>query len=344
MEQVVKSLALKVTPKSEQPQNYFYVLKMSAKKLAAMKLIPVRYPTERKGIQRLSDEKRIKEIANYIINREASFPNSIIVSFTGDVKINSVDSLPDLYMLEIPVIPKQAIIIDGQHRLLGIERSGVDMEILVTAFLNIPVEKQAAIFRDINFYQRKVNKSLMYDLFHVAKDAEYSLMRAIDLTERLNEGGPLEGRIKLTGVGEGVVTQTIFVETIEQFLKDDEIFRQPEYEEVGSLEIQLKVLNAFYESLRGNYKNVWEDPKSYVLLKTQGIYATLMLLRDLLRFFHKNRGGFIPSARDFEPYTASLASRVSFEREKYGDAYLGAGGQRRLHQLLSNTVSKQLRD
>jgi hypothetical protein len=167
-------------------------------------------------------------------------------------------------------------------------------------------------------------------------------MRAIDLTERLNDEGPLQGIIKLTGVGPGVVTQTIFVETIEQFLKQGDIFTQPEYEEVGSLEIQLKVLKAFYESLRGHYRNVWEDPASFVLLKTQGVYASLMLLRDILFFFHNKKNGYIPIARDFEPILSFLAKRITFNREEYGDAYLGAGGQRRLHHLLIETVAKLL--
>jgi len=342
MSDIFQTLALKVTPKEDQPHNSFYILTMPASILASMKLIPVRYPTSRKGIQRLTDEKRVKEIANYIINKEASFPNTIIVSFTGDVKVREVDSLPDLFRLEIPVIPETAIIIDGQHRLLGMEYSGIDMNILVTAFLKIPEEKQAAIFRDINFYQRKVNKSLMYDLFHIAKDADYPLMRAIDIAERLNEEGPLQGLIKLTGVGPGIVTQTIFVETLQQFLRPGDIFTQPQYEEVGSLEIQLRVINSYYESLHGHYRNIWEDPNSYVLLKTQGIYASLMLMRDLLAYFHNKRKGYIPTARDFEPFTSLLPQKVTFRREDYGDAYLGAGGQRRLHQLLLETISSML--
>src|SRR4030042_1138826 len=342
MSDILQTLALKVTPKEGQPHNSFYILTMRASILASMKLIPVRYPALRKGIQRLTDEKRVKEIANYIINKEASFPNAIIVSFTGDVKVREVDSLQDLFRLEIPVVPETAIIIDGQHRLLGIEYSGIDMNILVTAFLKIPEEKQAAIFRDINFYQTKVNKSLMTDFFHMAKAAGYPLMRAIDIAERLNEEGPLQGLIKLTGVGPGIVTQTIFVETLQQFLRPGDIFTQPQYEEAGSLEIQLRVINSYYDSLHGHYRNIWEDPNSYVLLKTQGIYASLMVLRDLLTHFHDKRKGHIPTARDFERFTSLLAQKVTFRREDYGDAYLGAGGQRRLHQLLLETISPML--
>jgi len=343
MDEVLKTVAIRVTPKEEAPDNSFFVLKMPARVLASMKVIPVRHSGRREGIQRLTDEKRIREIAGYIARREAIFPNSIIVSFGGDVDCTAIGEKEDLFELAIQVKDESAVIIDGQHRLLGIERSGIDMEVLVTAFLDIPVERQAAIFRDINFYQRKVNKSLMYDLFHVAKDAEYPLMRSIDLAEMLNEDGPLEGKIKLTGVGEGVVTQTVFVETILRFLKDDEIFRQAEYEEEGGMRTQFDVLRGFYESLMGHYKDAWADPRSYIILKTQGVYACLMLLKDILWFFHNRRDGYVPRARDFEEFTGGLSEKISFEREYYGDAFLGSGGQRRLHMLLGSTLENILR-
>ncbi|MFX0202125.1 MAG: hypothetical protein ACFFCW_38935, partial [Candidatus Hodarchaeota archaeon] len=153
---------------------------------------------------------------------------------------------------------------------------------------------------------------------------------------------PLQGLIKLTGVGPGIVTQTIFVETLQQFLKPGDIFTQPEYEEVGSLEIQLQVINSYYESLHGHYRNIWEDPNSYILLKTQGTYASLMLLRDLLLYFHYKRKGYLPTARDFEPFTSLLSRKITFSRIDYADAFLGAGGQRRLHELLLDVISPML--
>jgi len=342
MVETLRTLALKVVPKKDKPENYFYITKMPALALAKMKIIPVRQSVTRSGIQRLSDEKRIKQIASYIANKEASFPNSIIVSFTENLNPTAFDGKewPDIYVLNIPIVEKSAIIIDGQHRLLGIERSGIDVEILVTAFMGIAENKQAAIFRDINFYQKKVNKSLMYDLFHVAKDAEFPLMRAIDITERLNEDGPLQGYIKLTGIGEGVVTQAVFVETIEQFLRDGDIFRQKEYEESGGLEVQSQVIKSFYDSVKGNYKDVWEEPREYILLKTTGVYALLMLLRDILWFFHRKREGIIPSARDFEPFAHKLSKRITFSRAEYGETYLGAGGQKRFYLLLKLVISE----
>ena len=116
-------------------------------------------------MQRLTDQRRLREIARYIGGESAFFPNNLIVNFDQDVSASKVDSFSDLYWLDIDVVPESAVIIDGQHRLLGIGQANIDIELPVTAFVNISEPQQAAIFRDINFFQRKVNKSLMYDLF-----------------------------------------------------------------------------------------------------------------------------------------------------------------------------------
>lgn len=330
----IKLLAFKVTPKKGYPDNTFFVLQMPALTLAKIAHVPVRLPIIRKGTQRPTDRRRLLQIAQYISREDAMFPNTIIVNFVSDVKITKVQGYPDLFWLDIPLSENSAVILDGQHRLLGIQESNTDIDILITAFLRISNEKEAAIFRDINFYQKKVNKSLMYDLFHVAKDAGYPLMRALDLTERLNEDGPLSGLIKLTGIGPGVVAQAVFVETLQPFLEDGHIFREEEYNQADSLEIQTTVLKDYFESLRGHYRNAWDFPRDYILLKTQGIYALLMLLQDTLHFFLTENNRYIPKARDFETFTAKLADNVSFSSDEYGDSYLGAGGQKRLHTLI----------
>ena len=127
----------------------------------------------------------------------------------------------------------------------------------------------------------------MYDLFHVSKDAEFPLMRAIDITEKLNEDGPLQGYIKLTGIGEGVVTQAIFVETIEHYLHDDEIFRQKEYEELGGLDVQSQVIKSFYDFEPFAHllsKNITFDRKEYgeTYLGAGGQKRFYQLLKSLI--------------------------------------------------------------
>ena len=47
MTEIFKTLALKVTPIKDKPENLSFILKIPALILASMKLIPVRYPNTR---------------------------------------------------------------------------------------------------------------------------------------------------------------------------------------------------------------------------------------------------------------------------------------------------------
>lgn len=83
-----------------------------------------------------------------------------------------VPGLPDdksLYELIIPTDARIASIIDGQHRLKGFERvkvmSRLNMDIPCAVFIGLPRSYQANIFATININQKRVDKSLAYQLF-----------------------------------------------------------------------------------------------------------------------------------------------------------------------------------
>lgn len=109
-------------------------------------------------------------------------------------------------------------VIDGQHRINGaylavslLRQRGKDVswEIPAEIFLDLDDENQAPrhqaqIFIDVNFYQKKVDKSLVADLFPTARGPR----NAIDATERsqdigrrlMLEIGPLVGLIQIPGI------------------------------------------------------------------------------------------------------------------------------------------------
>jgi hypothetical protein len=109
-------------------------------------------------------------------------------------------------------------VIDGQHRingayfavrLLGEKQSSVKWEIPAEIFidldpLNAPPRHQAQIFIDVNFYQKKVDRSLVADLFPTARGRRGPLddkERAQDIGRKLMlEIGPLRGMIQIPGI------------------------------------------------------------------------------------------------------------------------------------------------
>lgn len=113
-------------------------------------------------------------------------------------------------------------VIDGQHRINGaylavsiLRKSSQDAkwEIPSEIFIDLdklhaPPRHQAQIFIDVNFYQKKVDRSLVADLFPTARGKRGPLddkERAQDIGRKLMlEVGPLVGMIQVPGIKFGV--------------------------------------------------------------------------------------------------------------------------------------------
>lgn len=109
-------------------------------------------------------------------------------------------------LLRIPTGEKLAAIIDGQHRLYGFTEASVtrrlDMELVCAIYLDLPKPFQAQLFATVNSNQKRVDKSLTYELFGYNIEDEDAVYWAPDklavfLTRRLgaDAGSPLNGRI-----------------------------------------------------------------------------------------------------------------------------------------------------
>ena len=113
-------------------------------------------------------------------------------------------------------------VIDGQHRINGAylavairkeKQPGAKWEIPSEIFLDLdkrgaPPRRQAQIFIDVNAYQKKVDRSLVADLFPTARGKRDPLddkERAQDIGRKLMlETGPLVGMIQIPGIRYGV--------------------------------------------------------------------------------------------------------------------------------------------
>jgi DGQHR domain-containing protein len=131
-------------------------------------------------------------------------------------------------------------VIDGQHRINGayfairlLRETFPDSkwEIPSDLFIdldpiNAPPRHQAQIFIDVNFYQKKVDRSLVADLFPTARGGRTPLddkERAQDIGRRLMlDVGPLVGMIQIPGIKYGVkdvVTLATLNSSIEDVLE-----------------------------------------------------------------------------------------------------------------------------
>ena len=223
----------------EQPIGAFYVAVLPAELLlqvaasdrmsATMNSDGNGYQLE--GTQRVIQDKRLTEIADYIGRTDAAFPNSIIIASnydreTGfdqgeleDISTEDEDTEIDAsrvwtvarsrngdYRLTIPTNEKLAAVIDGQHRLFSFAKADINvirgMNLLCSIFLDLPKSLQAQLFATINSTQKRVDRSLTFELFgyNVADEQEEYWTPdklAVFFTRKLstNDDSPLQGKI-----------------------------------------------------------------------------------------------------------------------------------------------------
>lgn len=183
------------------------------------------------GTQRVIQDKRLRDIADYINRMDAAFPNSIIVAANYDLstgfdqgeleyieeeisglpitdsRVWSVEDGEDgCLTLTIPTPEKLAAVIDGQHRLFSFAYAQADamrsMDMVCSIYLDLPKALQAQIFATINSTQKRVDRSLTYELFGYnvsEEDEEYWTpdKLAVFFTRRLgtDSDSPLRGKI-----------------------------------------------------------------------------------------------------------------------------------------------------
>lgn len=324
-----------------QPLGTFYVISIPAEKLLNLCYSDKAEVSEDRfnitGTQRIEDEKRQREISDFIGTEEAAFPNTIILGANYDEEGNYIESEASWrveddghgsFKLKIPSRIKMASIIDGQHRLRSFRYADPDrrenFELLCSVYLDLPIPYHAYLFSTINFNQKKVDKSLAYNLFGF--DIEATDPRAwvpetlaVSIARRLNiENGPLQGAISLGVVGGGAESQKLNVSmatVVDGLLKlyskkpksdrskmmsipKDKRERKALDEDGSPLrflyrdgfdEVIYEVVRNFFEAVNSTF---WETAEqgSYIK-KTVGIQALFDVLLRLLDNFEKNLDG-----------------------------------------------------
>ncbi|WP_315766869.1 MULTISPECIES: DGQHR domain-containing protein [unclassified Bradyrhizobium] len=178
------------------------------------------------GIQRELNAKRISEIKQYVKTADACFPTSIVISIDEKcarieetdivgAKILKIFEYVDEQTPELSIkLDEVASIIDGQHRLKGLEEANSnEFEVPVSIFIGPDDATEAMIFSIVNLAQTKVNKSLVYDLFSLAtsRSPEKTCHEIVVALDRMEES-PFQNRIKRLGVA----TEGRFGETLSQ--------------------------------------------------------------------------------------------------------------------------------
>lgn len=317
--------------KVKQPIGEFYIGAIDSVDLLSISTVDVRRFEQGKagtidGIQRELSKNRLGELRQYVNLDYATFPTSIILAIDQrcvdlvevegcngfyDLQVHSYEG--DAELGEDPIgLDEAAFVIDGQHRLAGLENRDRDLgsfEVNVSIFVGADVADQAEIFSRVNLAQTKVNKSLMYDLLDYAKETSpFRMAHEIVVALNLDEDGPFYKKIKRLGVrtpgvdGETLAQATVVNGLLRHLPKDQEAERSksilgwarkpepgetwrdrifvPFYREEDSTSVLIIVSN-YFEAVRLRWEQAWDQPeRGQILCRTTGYNALIRFLKD----------------------------------------------------------------
>lgn len=306
------------------------------------------------GIQRPLNPSRVAELKQYVTTVDASFPTSVILQVPSK---NAEFS--EKGVMRLTRDRGIAKIIDGQHRIAGLEGyKGPPFQLNATIFVDMDPEDQALLFATINLKQTKVNKSLAYDLFDFAQTRSPQ-KTAHNIARLLNSktDSPLHHKIKLLGTATAgrneTLTQATFVYWVMNYITDNamddrdqikrgntlpetseavqrrllfrELFRKEQDAEIA------KILSNYFGAVAKRWPEAWGEKNPRRILNRAGGFAALMrFFRDA--YLSIASPGEIPSKEAF----AKIFERIQIKPDRFNpDVYLpGSGGEAKLYQDL----------
>lgn len=319
--------------KVSQPIGDFYVGRLDARTLVTISYTEIRRFIEGKqdkiaGIQRERSERRINEIKKYVNLDYATFPTSVIIAVDSEcAEIEPYrDDNGELYVLELSPfgrpddedhipLEKIAFIIDGQHRVAGLEGliEGRNFDVNISVFIGASEADKAEIFARVNQAQTKVNQSLVVDLASFYEErGPVKFAHEVVLALNRDEEGPLFDKVKRLGKadpGKGMVqtlAQATVVKPIVEYITSDSeaernkryrgIFAsrrepdawkrfifQPFYDEEDDSGLFLCLTN-FFGAVKARWPEPWDNTNArtgIILNRTTGYVALMRFLRQV---------------------------------------------------------------
>ena len=195
--------------------------------LDASQLLKIGYVSRRgtkrdESYQRIINPHRLQSLANFITDsKHLIMANPIILAFDHEIVGKITYNAEKKMMFTNHAC--SAWIIDGQHRIFAFKNIDLkskkykkfNIQIPVVALEKSDSEIQSETFVNINYYQKKIESLLIYDLAASFKYPRNELVWPSLLTMNLNEHGILKGLIKTKELESPKPLQsTNFVKTI----------------------------------------------------------------------------------------------------------------------------------
>jgi DGQHR domain-containing protein len=174
------------------------------------------------AFQRPVIRRKIDELLKYYREcQEAgnlpAIPGAVIIIAERGLRFTRSGANPSLGLLQIPEEPGILRALDGQHRLLALHAAAKELgelEVPAVVFDNLDDRQVVELFVTINAKHTRLNPSHLISLAGRRLYADEHQALAHDIIRALNEteSSPLQGEIRILGVGRGRVSQAPLAE------------------------------------------------------------------------------------------------------------------------------------
>ena len=272
-----------------QKDTELYSFCLSARELEPLCFVEAASGDKRKGLQRVTEPSRLKDIGEYLADEENGLlPNNIILNLNSQVTITP-DSDGSAATITFPSAEGDfAFVVDGQHRLFSFrdEYRKLDdhqrFELPVVAFHNASDELVGATFVSINVNQKPVNRDLLTQMKAILGLLDTDNAKAaIDLIDALvdDSASPLHNRIlRFPKEKHRWVRTNQLLPVVKALVLPGGSLHEKTHAE------RKRILVAYLKAFSDTFPEAWADVKrkQYSLLQASSFQIAVGLLPDLM--------------------------------------------------------------
>jgi DGQHR domain-containing protein len=338
--------------RQKRPDVNLYVTALPVRELVGRFAIDTYEAANPRGYQRPVTPSRLRQLSAYMRQEEGMLPTSILLCIREPHRAEFEPSGPqdawgETGVLSIdPSVPMW--VVDGQHRILGLQRAMTkdrakwlaDYPLPVVIVEGIDAYEEMRYFHVINTRHKGVPVDVVDRHLLTMREAEgtglleregernYLRARATMLTDVLNGDpeSPWLGMIRMPGEPlrpRHTMRQHSMVSSLEPVVSDGLVKRVSD-EEAG------KLLLNYWNAARSYWQNAFESPHEYAIQKTLGAGALHQLFPDVLELC---RSADDYSAEQMREALAYLGRSAGFWHASRGHQLVQQSGARHVRAL-----------
>ena len=289
-------------------------------------LLERRIASSEKAYQRHIIRKKIDELVQYYEQcRQArdlpSIPGAVIISCDEKLTFEPAEAGLSVGRLKVPEREGILRAIDGQHRLLALHADleniqGDDFTVPAIIFDRLPEDHIVQMFVTINAKHTRLNASHLVSLSGRQLYRDEALAAAHDVVRALSEreDSPLNGEIKLLGVGRGRVAQAPLAQELKKLFASDAFGSQRKT--AAFLEDSKKFFVNYFKQVSVVFGAAWGGRK-YSVRSATALRAFIRVAPDVVRKLdqmHADRSDFRAIGRVIAPWGRRIGDQ-RFESE-----------------------------